>query len=421
MKTIVIVATLDTKGNEARYLKELIEKKGHNTIIIDAGVLGEPVFKPTITRQEVAKAGGASLQGLISAAHKGAERGSVTEIMIRGVVNIVKKLYSDGKLDGIISIGGGTGTAIGTAAMRALPVGVPKLMVSTLVGFMDTSKFVGTKDIAMMNSVADIVGLNRLTRKILANAAGAIVGMAEMESPPVGARPLIGMVCMGVTTPAVMKAKSLLENQGYETVVFHGSTKPLEELIEEGLIDGVLDLTYTLQIGFYSIEVTGKTIRMDGLKERLKPAYSGGIPQVIAPGGLDMIIFPQPKEEVLKQYPEFVKGRKLHRHGPYATLARTNKTEMIELGSIIAENVNKAAGPVAIVIPLRGFSSVDKEGFNLYDPEADMALIETLKKNIRKDIKVVEVDANINDDEFAERVVSVFIELMNKEKEVKNW
>jgi len=393
-KTIVIPVTLDTKGEETDYVKGEIERKGHNTIVIDVGVLGKPLIKADISREEIAQAGGKSLGELVEAAGKGAERAEGTNVMIKGLERVIKELHSSGKLDGIISLGGSTGTALGTAAMRALPIGVPKLMVTTWFD----AQYVGTKDITMMQTPADIMGLNSVMRETLACAAGAIVGMAEAEVPG-GVKPLIGITALGVTTPAVMKMMPLLEDRGFDPIVFHAKTQILDELVEEGRIAGIIDLTT-----FEVLIPLAYHLPLALAEGRLRLAGERGLPQVIAPGGLDMLIFPGTKETIPPEY----KDRILHAHGPDRVLARTTREEVGRAAKIIAERANRAAGPVAIVIPLRGFSAVDKEGQHFYDPEADEAFAQVVKDTVGKRIGVVEVSAHINDDEFARRVIDTF-------------
>jgi len=393
-KTIVIPVTLDTKGEETKYIKDEIERKGHNTIVIDVGVLGEPLIKADITREEVAQAGGSSLRELVEAAEKGADRTEGTNVMISGVQKIVKELHSAGKLDGIISLGGSTGAALGTSAMSVLPIGIPKLMVST--GF--ELQFVGHKDIAMMQTPADILGLNSVMRKTLACAAGAIVGMVEAEvRGPI--KPLVGITALGVTTPAVMRIKPLLEERGYDLIAFHTDTQVLDELVQEGRISGIIDLT-TFEV---MIPLTYH-LPEELAEGRLRPAGEKGLPQVIVPGGLDMLILTGTKETVPPEY----KDRVLHVHGPDRVLARTTKEEVGKAARILAERANRATGPVAIVIPLRGFSAVDQEGQHFYDPEADGAFAQVVKGIVKEGVEIVEVDAHINDDEFAKRVVDTY-------------
>jgi len=399
-KTIVIPVTLDTKGEETKYLKEQIERKGLKTIVIDVGVLGKPFFKADVPREKVARAGGKSLRELVEGAKKGADRTEATEVMIEGVKQIVTKLHSEGKLDGIISLGGSTGSALGTAAMSVLPIGVPKLMVST--GF--ETQFVGAKDITMMQTPADILGLNSVMRQALASAAGAVVGMVEARVKE-KAKPLIGMTALGVTTPAVMNMKPSLEKRGYEAIVFHTKTKILDELIADDRICGIIDLTtfeIMIPISFH--------LPAEMAEDRLKIAGEKGLPQIIIPGGLDMFIFSGTKESVPPEYA----GRLLHVHGPDIVLVRTTGEEVAMAARVLAKRANKANGPVAVVIPLRGFSAVDKQGQHFYDPKADAAFAKTIKDTLKKKVCIVEVDAHINDAQFAGKVVDIFDKLLKK-------
>jgi len=399
-KTIVIPVTLDTKGEETKYLKEQIERKGHKTIVIDVGVLGKPLFKADISRERVARAGGKSVKELVEAAKKGADRTEATDVMIEGVKTIVKKLHSEGKLDGIISLGGSTGSAIGTMTMSVLPVGVPKLMVST--GF--ETQFVGAKDITIMQTPADILGLNSVMRKTLASAAGAIVGMAEAKVRE-KARPLIGMTALGVTTPAVMNIKPLVEKMGYESIVFHSKTQILDELIGDDRISGIIDLTtfeVMIPISFHLPE--------EMAEGRLRIAGEKGLSQIIVPGGLDMFIFPGTKETVPPEYNE----RPIHVHGPDTVLVRTTGEEVAAAARVLAKRANSAKGPVAVVIPLGGFSSVDAEGQHFYDPQADAAFPRVIKDCVKKQVDIIEVNAHINDVRFAKKVVDTFDKLLKK-------
>jgi uncharacterized protein (UPF0261 family) len=399
-KTIVIPVTLDTKGEETKYLKEQIERKGHKTIIIDVGVLGKPLFKADISREKVARAGGRSLRELVEAAKKGADRTEATNVMIEGVKKIVRKFHAQGKLDGIISLGGSTGSAIGTSVMSILPIGVPKLMVST--GF--ELQFVGAKDITIMQTPADILGLNSVMRQTLASAAGAIVGMAEAKVRE-KAMPLIGMTALGVTTPAVMNMKPFLEKRGYEAIVFHSKTKILDELIADDRICGIIDLTtfeIMIPISFHLPE--------EMADDRLRIAGEKGLPQIIIPGGLDMFIFPGTKESVPPEYAE----RSLHVHGPDTVLVRTTREEVATAARALAKRANSAKGPVAIVIPVQGFSAVDKQGQHFYDPQADAAFARVVKDIVKKQVDIIEVNAHINDVKFARKVVDTFDKLLKK-------
>jgi uncharacterized protein (UPF0261 family) len=399
-KTIVMPVTLDTKGEEAKYLREQIQRKGHKTIIIDVGVLGKPLFKADISREKVARSGGKSLRELVEAAKKGADRTEATNAMIEGVKKIVKRLHSEGKLDGIISLGGSTGSAIGTSVMSVLPIGVPKLMVST--GF--ETQFVGAKDIAILQTPADILGLNSIMRKTLASAAGAIVGMAEAKVRE-KIKPLIAITALGVTTPAVMNIKPLVEKMGYEPIVFHSKTQILDELIGEDRINGIIDLTtfeIMIPISFH--------LPAEMAEGRLSIAGEKGLPQIIVPGGLDMFIFPGTKETVPPEYGE----RPIHVHGPDTVLVRTTSEEIATAGKLLAKRANSAKGPVAVVIPLGGFSAVDKQGQHFYDPQADAAFGRVIKDCVKKQVDIIEVNAHINDAKFARKVAGIFDKLLKK-------
>jgi len=398
-RTIVIIGTLDTKGTEAAFLKSFIEAAGHHTVVIDAGVLGPPPFTPDVTREEVARAGGGNLEELITSRNQA----QAMEVMRRGVAQIVTEMYSE-KLNGIIAIGGGQGTALGTTSMRNLPIGIPKVMVSTLASG-DTRPYVGTKDVTMMHSVVDIAGLNRISRKILTNAAGAICGMVEARAEDVTSdKPLIGITMFGVTTPCVMVAKEILENNGYEVIVFHCTGtggRALEELIESGEIDGVLDVTTTE----LADEVAGGVLSAG--PDRLEAAGKRGIPQVVVPGALEMVNFGK-KETVPLKYQQ----RNLYSHTPMVTLMRTNVEENRKLGNMMACKLNKASGPTAVAIPLRGFSAYDAAGMHFYQPKADKAFIEALKNSLSSDVQLIEMDYHINDREFAHKIAGLLMEMM---------
>nr|MDO8079316.1 Tm-1-like ATP-binding domain-containing protein [Candidatus Freyarchaeota archaeon] len=411
-KTIVIVATLDTRGDEVEYIKEIIEKKGHRVITVDAGVMGKPYFEGDIPREKVAEAGGKSLKELMEAAEKGADRYEATKVMIEGVKKITRELYKKGKLDGIMSLGGSTNASLGAAAMKELPIGVPKLLATT---FLDPRP-VGDDDIAMMQTPVDLVGLNKIVRRTLHNAAGAMIGMVEQGIPREEAKRLIGITALGVTTPAVQKVISRLEKRGWDAVVFHAKTSILERLINEGSVEGVIDLTSfeTVPMVLYLPEdISMLTASPEARRTRLGIAGEKGLPQIIAPGGLDMHIFPGTGiDSVPPQY----KGRAWTMHGPGVVLVRTNNEELAKLGKNIAERANRAKGPVSIIIPLRGFSEASRKEAPLYDPEADRGFIEAIKKNVESKVRVLEVDCHINEDKFADKVVEVFIELTAKRR-----
>jgi uncharacterized protein (UPF0261 family) len=406
-KTVVLVATLDTKGAEARYLKEQIEKQGARTLVVDGGILGQPQWEAQVSREEVARLGGSTLSQVQALNHEGL----AMEMMIKGAARVVQGLYRAGKLDGIVSLGGSMGTSLGTGAMRALPFGVPKLMVSTMAS-RDTRPYVGTRDIAMLYSVADIAGLNRMTKRILANAAGAIVGMVQVARNKFRYpdeetdKPLIAISNLGTTEGCARRARSLLEEKGYETIVFHtvgAGGRALEECVQEGLIDGVLDISIHELV---DILFDGD---YDAGQDRLEAAGRMGVPQVVAPGSIDFIACGDPAK-----LPDRYKGRKMHVHNPAICCVRANADELKATGRVVAQKLNQAQGPVAVVIPELGFSSFDEEGAIFWEPETDAVFAPALKASLKPEIEVIEVEAHINDPLFAETVVEVFDRLMQR-------
>jgi uncharacterized protein (UPF0261 family) len=326
--------------------------------------------------------------------------------MMEGASKIAQRLRNSGRLDGIMCMGGSRGTAIGTAAMRALPFGIPKVMVSTIASG-DMRPYVGTKDITLIHSVTDILGLNRMTKRLLAYAAGAMMG-AVAADPGFEAsdRPLIAMSSMGGINRAVFSAQKTLEDKGFEVVAFHTvgtGGQAMEEAVAQGLIDGVLDLvTHELTDHLYGGFC-------DAGPERLEAAGKKGIPQVVAPGCLDFIVF-SPAEKI----PESLRNRKLFRHTPEVGLVRANKDEMVSIGKVMAEKLNKAMGPIVVAVPNQGFSPANRRGKPLYDPEADRAFVEALRQSLKPSARIVEVDAHINDELFAKQAVGLLCELMEK-------
>lgn len=388
-KTIAVVATLDTKGVEANFIRDRVEAAGILALVIDTGVLAEPAFQGDIPRETVAEAAGTSLARLVSEK----DRGKSVTAMAEGAAKVVTRLFDAGKIHGIISIGGSAGTTIGTSAMRALPVGFPKVMVSTLASG-DTRPYVGIKDITMMYSVVDIAGLNRLSRRILANAAAAVCAMAQAELPPAAEeRPLLAATMFGVTTPCVTRAREILEENGFEVLVFHATGtggRAMEDLIESGFIAGVLDITTTE----WADELVGGVLSAG--PHRLEAAGKKGIPQVVAPGALDMVNFGPPET-----VPEKFKTRRFYQHNPTVTLMRTTEEENAQLGRIIAEKLNAAKGPTTFFHPRKGVSAIDREGQPFYDPEADRAFISFLKASLDPSVQLIEMDNHINDEAFA--------------------
>lgn len=399
-KTIVVVGTLDTKGHEFAYVKEMIEQHGLNTLVVDFGVLENPVFKPDIDRYQVAKAGGGDLEYLSSGDHKD----EAMKTMAEGLCVVVRKLYDDGKLDGILGMGGGGGTSIATAAMRILPYGVPKMMLSTMAGG-DVSEYTGIKDITLMPSVVDVAGFNPISRQIYANAAGAIAGMVKQESPSVDDdRPLIAASMFGNTTKSVDRARQRIENEGYDVLVFHATGtggKTMESLISEGFIKGSLDITTTE----LADEVCGGVLSAG--PDRCMAASRVGIPAVIVPGCVDMANFFS-----VDSVPEKYKKRNLYKWNPNITLLRTNVEENRKIGKMIAGAANASAAPVAIFLPLLGVSMLDSPGGDFWDPEADNACFEAIKENLNPGIPVVEMENNINDVEFSDRVAATLLDMI---------
>ncbi len=398
-KTVAIVGTLDTKGAEFDFLKKQIEARGVATLMIDVAILGKPFFTPDIPAGDVAKAAGEDLQRLLI---DEGDRGHGIAVMCKGAAALVGDLYRKGSFQGVISMGGGAGTNIGTAAMRSLPIGVPKLMVSTVVSG-DTRCYVGSKDITMMHSIIDISGLNRFSRQILSNAAGAIAGMVKVAVKATAhEKPTIAASMFGVTTPCVTRAREILEEKGYEVLVFHGNGvggRSMEELIRSGFFEGVLDITTTE----LADELVGG-IRSAGA-ERLEAAGEMGIPQVVSAGALDMVNFGSPET-----VPDRFTNRRFYRHSPTATLMRTTKEENEQLGRIIAQKLNRAHGPVTFIMPRKGLSSIDREGQPFCDHEADATFLNSLKNTLQDRVKLVEMDTDINDPRFAQKAVDLLLE-----------
>ena len=365
-KVVAIIGALDTKGAEYAFLKQQIEGQGVGTLMIDVGIFGEPPFAPDISAAEVATAGGADRAALAAAN----DRGNAVGAMAAGAAIILKRLYDEGRVHGVIAMGGGGGTTLGSIAMQPLPVGAPKLIVSTVASG-DTSAYVGVKDIAMMPSIVDVAGVNRLSSKIIANAAGAIAGMVKIEHREgVDAKPMIAATMFGVTTAGVTKAREIIEKAGYEVLVFHAvgsGGRTMEELIRAGFIAGVLDLTTTE----LADELAGGVLSAG--PNRLEAAGETGVPQVVSLGALDMVNFGA-RESIPAKYAE----RKLYPHNPLVTLMRTTREENAELGRIIAAKLSKAKGPTVLMIPKKGVSAIDVEGKPFYDAEADEALFAAL-------------------------------------------
>lgn len=397
MATIAVLGTLDSKGEEHAFVAALIAQHGHKPLLIDVGTGGPATVQPDITREQVAASAGIDLAALMAKK----DRGECVVAMTKAAPACVAKLASEGRIDGIISLGGGGGTAIGTAAMRALPLGFPKLMVSTLAAG-NIAPYLGTKDITMMPSIADVAGLNRLSRVIFTRAAGAICGMVSV-TPAVGAaKPLIVASQFGNTTTCVTEAKKVLEAAGYEVLVFAATGtggRIMESVIESGIVSGVLDVTTTE----WADELVGGNLNAG--PERMDAAAKANIPVVVAPGCLDMVNFGE-----MASIPEKFKGRNFYIHNPQITLMRTTADECRQLGAIVAKKANAYQAGTAIMIPRKAISVISAAGQPFHDASADDALFSALKANAT--VPVQEFDLAINDKEFAQACAYKLIELI---------
>ncbi len=402
---VAIVATLDTKGAEVGYLKERIGEYGCGAIVIDVGTLDPPTIAPDISRELVMESSGRDSNILKN--HD--DRRASIEAALEGAAAVVRGLYDSDKISAVLSIGGGTGTHIGMGAMRALPLGVPKLMVST-VASRDMSNLIGTKDITLMHSVIDILGLNPISKRILDNAAAAIAGMARAYKPIHSDKPIIGLTSFGFITQGAMRVKGLLESAGYEVAPFHANGTggmAMEDLIDQGLISGVLDFALhefadALYDGYCGGIGPG----------RLESAARMGIPQVVVPGGLDCIVL---EFDSLETMPENVKGRSVFWYD-FRSGVRTSKEDVIRLAGIIAEKLNRSTGPARFLIPTRGWSEADSEHGPLFDPETNRIFTSTLRNLLDAQIPIIEVDAHIISEEFARAAVSHLDELMRMDR-----
>lgn len=403
MKTIAVLGTLDSKGEEHAFVANLIRQKGHTPLLIDVGTGAEPTIQPDITRFDVAAAGGVDLAALMARQ----DRGECVTAMSEAAPKLVGKLAAEGKIDGILSLGGGGGTALGSGAMRGLPVGFPKVMVSTLASG-NTAHYVGSKDITMIPSIVDVAGLNRISKTIFTRAVGAICGMVESEVAEGGDdRPLIAASMFGNTTECVDAARAILEEAGYEVLVFHATGtggKTMETLIEDGLISGVLDITTTE----WADELCGGTLSAG--PTRLEAAGKAGVPAIVTPGCLDMANFGG-RETVPANY----EGRNFYIHNPQVTLMRTTPEECAQLGKILAEKVNAYTGPVSVLLPTKAISIISAEGQAFYDKAADDALFNAIKSNLSPNVELIEVDAEINAPEFSTACAQALLKHLNQD------
>jgi uncharacterized protein (UPF0261 family) len=386
-RAVLLIGTLDTKGDEYAYLRERLRLHGVPSILADAGTLSPPRTQPDITREALAAEVGVDVGTL-------GDRGAAVAAMADAAAALARRLHAEGRIAGILAAGGSGNTAIASAAMRALPVGVPKLMVSTMAAG-DTSPYVGAADVTMMASVTDVAGLNSISARILANAAAAMAGMVQAPSVEVQQdRPLIGATMFGVTTPCVTAAREALEARGYEVLVFHATGtggRAMEALMDGGFLSGVLDATTTELCD----DLVGGVLSAG--PGRLEAAGRLGLPQVVSVGALDMVNFGA-RETVPPQFAQ----RNLYVHNPSVTLMRTTPEECAELGRRIARKLAAATGPTALFVPLGGVSMIDAPGQPFHDPAADEALFRALREGLEGSrVEVVEMSCNVNDPEFA--------------------
>ena len=401
MATIAVLGTMDSKGEEHGFVAEQLRKRGHKVLIIDTGTLDAPKLKPDISREQIAAAAGVDLAAVVAKR----DRGEAVAVMSKGAPALLAGLVAEKKIDGVISLGGGGGTAISTAAMRALPIGFPKVMVTTLASG-NTSQYVGVKDIVLFPSIVDVAGLNRISREILSRAAGAICGMVEAKVPRGADKPLIVASQFGNTTECVNHARKILEQEGYEVLVFHATGtggRTMESLIESGMVSGVLDITTTE----WADELVGGVLSAG--PTRLEAAARAGVPAIVTPGCLDMVNFHGPES-----VPAKFKGRSFYQHNPQVTLMRTTPDECAKLGKILAEKVNQSTAPVIVLLPLRAISVISAPGQKFFDPAADHALFTAIKENLRDDIELIEIDSTINDASFAEACARALLKNIGK-------
>src|SRR5215207_2744812 len=403
---IALIGTLDTKGEEIAYVRDRLRALGARPLVIDTGILGEPDgCEPDIPHAEVAAAAGDDLASVREAG----SRGAAVERMLAGVRTVCLRLYAEGRLDGALCLGGAEGGLMGAGAMHALPVGVPTLIVTpSASGRREFAPFMGETDTMVMHSVVDILGLHPISRAIFDNAAAAIAGMARDGGGAVGdlGERTVGVTMLGQTTPGVMVLRERLLEAGHAPVIFHANGvggPAMEKLADAGALAGVID--YTLSELANSL--------MDGVHatgpDRLRVAGRRGLPQVVVPGCVDF--FNQgPRDEL----PERYRTRKSYFHNPVATLVRLSSDEGAELGRMVAERLNEATGPIRVVVPARGFSLVDAEGGELWEPAADRAFIDALRAALRPGIPFEEVDAHVDDPGFADLVADRYLTLVKE-------
>ena len=407
MTSVLLIGTLDTKGPEIAYVRDRLLALGVPTVVADSGILGEPLdIVPDVTRAQVAERGGTTIDALRNAG----SRGAAVHGMLAGLQGLALDLYADGRLGGVLTLGGAEGAVLGASAMKVLPIGVPKIIVTPIAsGRRRFGPLVGTRDVMVVHSVVDILGLNPISTTIFDNVAAAMAGMVanghglEDREP----RPRVAVTMLGNTTRAVMTMRDLLATHGLDTVVFHSNGvggPAMEELAAQGLFVGVIDLTTDeladeLVGGFH---VAGP--------ERLRRIGELGLPQVVVPGCIDFTVHGRPEE-----VPQRLQGRPLYTHNPEFTLVRTLRDEMAELGRVFAARLNVATGPVEVMVPTAGLSIPNVPGGVFWDPDADAAFLATLREGLRPDIAISTHPHHINDTAFAQAVVDRFVALLQKD------
>ncbi len=400
-KTIAVLGTLDTKGEEHGHVADLIRRRGHETLLIDVGTGSAPTISPDVTRDQVAAAAGMDLAATLERK----DRGECVTAMSEAAPKLLAKLAAEGRVHGVLSLGGGGGTAIGAAAMRGLPVGFPKVMVSTMASG-NTADYVGPKDVVMFPSIVDVSGMNRISKTIFTRAVGAVCGMVETETDSdTSDLPLVAASMFGNTTECVDAARSILESAGYEVLVFHATGtggRTMETLVADGLVAGVLDVTTTE----WADELVGGVLGAG--PDRLDAAGKAGVPAIVAPGCLDMVNF-GPRETV----PPRFDGRAFYLHNPQVTLMRTTPEECARLGRILAEKVNAYTGPVTMLLPTQAISIISAEGQPFHDPEADAALFAAIKERLDHDVELIEMDVSINSPEFPRACAQALLKHLN--------
>ena len=410
-KTVAVIATLDTKGPETAFVKSRLEAEGVTVVIIDTGILeyrDPDTPRADFTADQVAAEGGETRSELVAHASEKETRNRGIKAMAAGSASILKKLFDADRICAVIGLGGAQGTEICSTAMRALPIGVPKVMVSTVAsGQTPFGIYTGTRDLTIMHSVVDILGLNSLTRCILSNAVGAVVGMIRHGLPPdKGTSLRVGITIYGQTTPAALAIKPRLEEMGYEVFTFHsngtGGTA-LEELAVEGMLDAIFDLS--------THEITDQIFGgiHAGNSDRLLAGGIKGVPRLVVPGGVDIITLRE-----LETIPQQYRSQPYVKHNPHITLVRLTKQQMIRVAEEMAKRLNQATAPVVVVIPQGGFSFYNRDGLHFRDLPGDKAFVQTLRDRLNSEIDIIELEGHVNDPEFVNQILAIFSRLIEK-------